>query len=120
MTSVFKQCPYCNYAWNDREEFLTDSNVELTGYQPHFHNILEGLYTFVHKNNDCKASFSLPVWLFVDMHEGGLHDLLLAGTSQCEGKCKKVDDMRECSQECCCAYTREIMQKILKYGVKTP
>ncbi|MEW6535363.1 MAG: hypothetical protein AB1454_07045 [Candidatus Auribacterota bacterium] len=120
MTSVFKQCPYCKHCWSDRDEFLSDPTVKITGYQVHYHNILEGLYTFLHTADDCKASLSLPVWLFVDMHDGTLHDFLLAGTSKCEGKCKRVEDIRMCSQKCSCSYARNIIQKILKYNVKTP
>ena len=42
----FKMCPFCKQGWASRDEFLSDPDIVLIGYQPHFKNMEEGLFLF--------------------------------------------------------------------------
>ncbi|MCX7762855.1 MAG: hypothetical protein RMJ81_07485 [Candidatus Kryptonium sp.] len=60
---MFKKCPMCNNTWNTREEFLTDEEVQLVGYQKYMGVYGGGYLLFRHKTKFCgttiavKASF---------------------------------------------------------------
>ena len=44
----FKVCTSCKHVWPERDDFLSDANVELVGYQPHFEELVAGLLLFNH------------------------------------------------------------------------
>jgi len=61
---MFKICPKCEQEWDDLNEFLADSNIELVGYQAHFEELTAGLLMF---NHSCGTTFALKVASFVEL-----------------------------------------------------
>ena len=43
-SSGFKKCTVCDFEWALRDDFLSDRNIEIIGYQVHFEELAEGLF----------------------------------------------------------------------------
>ena len=61
MDKQFKKCPKCNFSWNKREDFLSDENVYIIGYEASDGGLVDGLFLF---NHDCGTTLALKVEKF--------------------------------------------------------
>jgi hypothetical protein len=104
-----KKCGVCGKEWHLRENFLSDRNVKLIGYQPNFESLTDGMFLFNHTVSECGTTLSLPVRLFEDLYDGPRGSEIMNGTDRCRGHCMKVDDLEECDTDCKYAYPRKIM-----------
>ena len=44
--SAFKKCPCCFTIWDSKDDFLSDSSLELNGYKADFQKLEYGLFFF--------------------------------------------------------------------------
>lgn len=107
--SVFAQCPNCGAAWQTRQVFLEDPDVNIIGYQAHFEELTAGLFLF---NHSCGGTFSLQVDAFRDMYGGPVFTKRLTGTDSCPGHCVHKHSLESCPAKCECAFVRDIIQKL--------
>ncbi len=105
---VFKACPMCDFEWSDRDLLLSDSRVELVGYQVDFEQLREGLFLFDH--SPCGTTFALQAGDFWDLYDGPIFAERVTGTRDCPGFCLNRTKMGLCPQKCECAYVREVME----------
>ena len=108
---MFRSCSKCGDVWETREVFLTDENLRIIGYQPHFQELKLGLFLF---NLRCGTTLSLRAEDFLDLYEGTVFTERLQDTPACPGYCLHQSELRPCPAQCECAFIREIMNIIIK------
>ena len=107
----FKVCSTCGFIWKSREAFLTDKNIKLIGYQPHFQDLKIGLFLFDHS---CETTLSIQARNFFDLYDGPIFTEKLKGTRECPRYCLNKNELRSCKLKCECAFVREILQILQK------
>jgi len=109
---VFKICPKCDTAWQNREDFLNDPYVELAGYQVNFKDLKAGLFLFNHLS--CETTLSIKAELFLDLYKGPIFRQRKNGTDSCPSYCLYEQNFMTCPAQCECAYVRSILNKLSK------
>jgi len=107
--SVFKCCSACDAVWMTRDDFLSDPKITLVGYQPHFENLVAGLFLF---NHSCQTTLAVPASAFRDLYQGPVFLQRAKGSSFCPLYCQHHDELRPCPAACECAYVREMLQLV--------
>ena len=105
----FKCCTCCSVTWRTRDEFLTDPDVELIGYQANFEDLKTGMLLF---NHACHATMATEAEIFRDLYDGPVFRERATGGPTCPEYCLHRDDLRPCQARCECAYVREILQVV--------
>ena len=113
MMSIFKQCTCCNNSWFSRAEFLADNGLAFVGYQVNFSNLELGYFLFNHLT--CRSTIAVSAGLFMDLYDGPIFTERKTNTENCPGYCCDRDAFGPCTQECECAYVREIIQIVRKW-----
>jgi len=103
----FKRCTCCQAVWRTREDFLSDPEVGLIGYQAHFEELKAGLLLF---NHSCRTTLAIEVECFQDLYAGPIFQQRATGGPRCLGYCLSRSELRPCPAQCECAYVREILQ----------
>ena len=106
----FKICPSCSRLWNNREEFLSDPQTNMVGYQVNFIHTDKGLFMFNHI--ECGTTMAIRVDHFKDLYDGPVYDKSKTGSDECPGFCLYSNELTSCPVECECAYVREVIQLI--------
>jgi hypothetical protein len=105
----FKKCNVCKSSWESRENFLSDPDVEIIGYQANFSEPNEGLFLF---NHICGTTLSAQVKVFGTLYDGPRYKEILTGSEDCKGLCLNEKDSSLCIAECNLAFAREIIKII--------
>ncbi len=66
---IFKQCPLCGKIWRDVDEFLTDNQLYINGYQGSLNRLFEGrervgLLLFTHNTENCGTTLAFTAETF--------------------------------------------------------
>ena len=93
----FKRCTMCPTVWQTRDDFLSDPDVTLVGYQAHFEELKAGLVLF---NHACKTTMALDVEELCDLYEGPIFKQRATGSPNCLGYCLRRDEVRPCPAQC--------------------
>jgi hypothetical protein len=109
----FKSCTACRSEWKNRNEFLSDPDISVIGYQVHFKELEHGLFLFNHRR--CKSTLSIRVNAFTDLYQGPVYKDRKTEGESCPGYCLYQSELRSCPAECECAYVREILQIIREW-----
>jgi hypothetical protein len=109
---VFKICPKCDTAWQNRENFLQDPSVELAGYQVNFKDLKAGLFLFNHVS--CETTLSVRAEFFLDLYKGPIFRERKHGTDDCPKYCLYENNVMTCPAQCECSYVRVVLNKISK------
>jgi len=110
--SPFRACS-CGREWKEREAFLSDPLLRLVGYQVHFEHLELGLFLFNHLS--CGTTVTLRAGTFRDLYDGPTYSRCLAGEKECPEYCLRRDELKACTEQCECAFVREIIQVILSW-----
>jgi len=111
----FKKCSVCGFAWPSREDFLSDSAVEIIGYQVNFDHLTLGLFLF---NHSCNNTLAIQAGVFRNLYKGPIFEERATGSEQCPGYCLLQNELRPCPAQCECAYVRQIVQIIINWPKK--
>ena len=103
----FKVCTVCNTEWRSRDDFLSDPNIELVGYQVHFEVLTAGLLYF---NHSCKGSLAFYADDFMDLYNGPVFTERVTNGDDCPGHCLHKNNLEPCPAKCECASVREVLQ----------
>ena len=109
---LFKTCPNCKAAWNDRESFLADPLISLNGYQFNLKSVENGLFLFTHLSTNCRTTMAVPVSWFLDLYSGPRYPESRALSPECPRFCIDEKNLERCQAICECAFVREVMQVI--------
>jgi len=109
---IFKQCPCCENTWTTREMFLSDPAIEIVGYQVKFDELELGHFLFNHHVDGCGTTMAVEAGYLKDLYDGPIYSEPLTNTDQCLEYCLNKYDLRPCTAECVCAWTRELIQII--------
>lgn len=110
MTGIFKTCNKCGYQWETREAFLSDKSLEAIGYQVFFEDLKTGMFLF---NHSCNTTIAMEAKKFLDLYDGPFYKERKSNESRkCPGRCMNENIMNPCSNECRCAFVRELLQII--------
>ena len=108
----FKVCPDCKYVWKTREEFLSDPNLKIIGYQVDYNEPQGGLILFTHEIQGCETTLAVRVKSFADFYNGPVCEDLLENTEECPGHCSNIDSLDPCFEKCKCSFARNILQSL--------
>jgi hypothetical protein len=108
----FTVCSGCKKVWADRNSFLGDLTVRITGYNINLDYLDNGYFIFLHE--DCKTSSAIEVSFFKDLYQGKENLENKMGSSECPGYCKNNENLNDCNVLCECNYVRKILTKIVK------
>lgn len=103
----FKHCTCCAAKWRAREDFLSDPEITLVGYQAHFEDLRAGFFLF---NHTCRTTLAVTVELLQDLYHGPIFRQRATGGPDCMGYCLHRGELRACPAQCECAFVREILQ----------
>jgi hypothetical protein len=106
----FKKCPCCGQVWPDRESFLSDTALEVIGYQVNFRHLELGLFLFNH--SECRTTLSVRAGDFIDLYEGPIFESRETGSESCPGYCLHSEEMAPCPTACECAFVRDVLQDV--------
>ena len=109
----FKRCTFCGTVWRTRDDFLSDPDVVLIGYQAHFEDLKAGLLLF---NHSCHTTLAIKVECFQDLYNGPIFRQRAMGGPDCLGYCLRRSELRPCPVHCECAYVREILQTVRNWS----
>ncbi|MDD2237079.1 MAG: hypothetical protein PHG65_07730 [Kiritimatiellae bacterium] len=112
----FAQCSMCKTSWDTREQFISDPETEIIGYQPDFDNLLQGLLYFNHNKTGCGTTLSFNVHQFSDIYSGPIYTEHKTGGAECPGFCLHEGNLEPCPAYCACAYVREVLQILRQYN----
>jgi len=112
----FKVCPNCAQLWASRDEFLNDPQTKLIGYQAHFNELEAGLFLFNHLS--CKSTISVRSERFRSLYDGPVFSKKMIDDVECPNYCLSKYRLEPCSNECECAFVREIIQ-VIKHWEKS-
>ena len=104
---IFKVCPTCGFVWQSRNQFMTDKNISMMGYQVNFKDLAAGLFLF---NHICRETFAMDVNTFKDLYKGFIFEGKATGSDVCPGFCLHKKELKPCPAKCECAFVREIVQ----------
>jgi hypothetical protein len=114
---MFKICNSCGKQWETREGFLSDPEIEVTGYQTFFSNLKVGLFLF---NHSCHTTLSIESELLLDLYKGPFHhDRNPVKGRKCPQKCLTENYLSPCSDTCKCSFISKLLS-ILKNWEKKP
>lgn len=108
----FKVCTLCKAVWNTREEFLSDPEIELAGYQVAYGDLKGGLFFFRHLKEGCYTTLALGVKDFTDLSDRPVLSSHGKPPEGCPGFCVRKDSLDSCPNECECVWVRDILQVI--------
>ena len=106
----FKECTMCGKAWREREEFLNDRDVQVSGYIAHFKELELGLLLFNHE--PCKSTLAVKAKRFIDLVTGPVFLERMTGTKECPGHCLHKTELRPCPARCECAHVRDVLDRV--------
>ena len=112
--SAFKKCPGCFTIWDSRDEFLSDSSLELNGYKSDFQKLEYGLFFFTHKVDNCFSTMALEAGDFVDLYSGNIYPEHKTLSEECPQYCIDEKQLSRCDALCECAFVREVIQIIME------
>jgi hypothetical protein len=116
-TDTYKTCPKCSQSWNTLNDFLTDSSLDLNGYQVSFKNLDAGLLLFTHMVEGCKTTMGVYVRDLGHLYTGVRYTENKALSPECPRYCVDEKRLGRCDAHCECAYVREIIG-VIKDGHK--
>jgi len=112
----FKTCSCCKTVWNDRDAFLSDPLIVLSGYQANFSIVESGFFLFTHSTVNCGTTMAVETQGFVDLYDGPVFQQSLVDSEHCQGYCHDSANIEtECSNSCECAFVRNIMQILRRW-----
>lgn len=115
MGKSFKECS-CKTKWEDREDFLSDKDVEIIGYQVDFDKLENGFFLFNHMA--CKNTLGILTGDLAGLYKGPVYEERRTGREECPGYCLKKDNLKACPAKCACAYLRNVIQIIKEHPKK--
>jgi hypothetical protein len=110
----FKECTMCGKVWPEREEFLRDRDVRVSGYIAHFKELELGLFLFNHE--PCKSTLAVKAKRFIDLVTGPVFIVRMTGTEECPGYCLHKTELRPCPAKCECAHVRDVLDRVARWG----
>ena len=110
----FKNCPMCNAKWQTRGDFLADHNLTVTGYMANFDRLELGIFLLDHMT--CGTTLAIKASRFLDLYDGPVFTNRMTGTGTCPGYCLDKSELRPCTEECECAYVRQVLNRIINWG----
>ena len=116
--NIFKKCPCCFHAWQTRDDFISDTNLKINGYQVNFKNLEYGMFFFTHTVEQCHSTLTSMVEDFYDLYTGEHYKGSKALSEECPRYCTDEKQLSRCDALCECAFAREIIQ-IIKERQKT-
>lgn len=109
---AFKVCPTCGHVWPTREQFLSDPNLVLAGYQAHFEDLEGGLFFFTHATENCGTTLAIEVKQFTGLSSRPMLNKRTIQPEGCENLCMREGCFNPCPIQCECSWVREILHMI--------
>jgi hypothetical protein len=109
----YQDCPVCGAGWRSRDEFLSDPDIQVSGYQVNFDNLRLGFFLFNHMT--CRNTLGAKASDFLDLHDGPVYEQNLRGGRECPGYCLHQSELRPCTARCECAFVRDVLDRLRRW-----
>lgn len=103
-------CTMCNTSWSDLESLVTDTNLEVVGYQARFDCPHEGLVLITHNVERCRTTIGISVANLRPLYFGPEYNERRTGSAECPGLCLLEGRLEECEAPCDMAWVRRVIQ----------
>lgn len=118
---AYKQCLNCLKTWSTFSEFLSDTQVHLSGYQVHATDPGKGLFLFMHASADCQSTLAVKVEdIFLNMQKKReVPKPFRVYGPHCPGLCDEIANFGNCNNSLCKGNTiRKILNEIWEMEYK--
>ena len=112
---IFKCCSMCAAVWHERTEFISDTHLQIEGYQADFEHLEQGLVYFTHTVDGCYSTMAVKASEFLDLIPGKPFTSRKTMTEDCPGYCLHQSNIQRCKAECECAYVRDLLHILQSY-----
>lgn len=114
-TDAFKICPNCQASWPTMDEFLSDPELKMNGYQIHFDDLAGGIFFFTHHHEGCFTTLSIPVTDFLPLND--IPFLATRDKELCHNSdfCARQGSILPHPAACECAWVREILKTVREW-----
>ena len=100
----------CGKVWETFNEFLSDPDIKVNGYQAFLREPEKGLILFTHDREDCGTTVSFEPGRLIKYYDIPRYPESQFGTEACEGHCLVQTDLEACSQNCSMRWVRDLIQ----------
>ncbi|MBU1219859.1 hypothetical protein KKF34_05650 [Myxococcota bacterium] len=91
---------------------MSDRSLIYKGYIADFEKLEEGLFLFLHDNEECYTTMAVKVGLFFDLYRGDRFTTRMHNSAECGGYCLNRESIALCPVKCECAFVRDIITTI--------
>ncbi len=96
-----------------RDDFLSDPEIKLLGYQVDFDELKLGIILFNHEV--CFDTLGVRVADFADLQSGPVFREKKNGSEDCPGYCLHECNLSPCPVQCECAWVRDVLQLLSRW-----
>ncbi|HBH29779.1 MAG TPA: hypothetical protein DDX99_13225 [Desulfofustis sp.] len=118
MDRAFKTCTSCGKIWRSRDDFLSDPETAVIGYQGSSIDPDHGFFYINHATDPCQTTLAIMVREFSDLYNGEEPEKHLTGAHPCPEHCFYKDNLSDRPERCECRFIRTIMQRIKTWPKK--
>ncbi len=118
MVDFFKICNSCDKVWASRDDFLSDPQTAMVGYQGGGDSPEDGFFYINHLKEGCKTTLAILVREFSDLYDGPLLQKHRTGEHPCPSHCFYKDNLDDRPELCECQFVRVVMQRIKDWPQK--
>ena len=118
--NIFKICPKCSSKWMTVQEFLSDINIELAGYQANFEHAQLGLFLFNHRKASCHTTIVVRASFFQEYFERQVSfDGFRIEGPNCPKHCEHENVFLKCSKVSCSGHSVRVMLHQIQLKLKS-
>ena len=111
----FKQCSLCAATWQVYQDFVTDPELQVEGYQACFDDPDEGLILVTHRVKGCGTTLALRAKVFKRLYGGPWWPERRTGLADCLRLCLDKGRLEECTAECALAWVRQAIKCLRRH-----
>jgi hypothetical protein len=115
----FKVCPTCSKGWNTPDDFLSDPELKLAGYQVNFADLEGGLFYFTHGAGHCGTTLAVPAKTFTHLSSRSFLNHRGEKPEGCTELCVRKGSLDPCPTDCECLWVRDVMEAIRGWTPRT-
>ncbi|HJN16810.1 MAG TPA: hypothetical protein QGH10_14995 [Armatimonadota bacterium] len=115
--TCFKRCTSCGLVWADVQDFVTDPDLRVEGYQACFVDPHLGLILLTHDTAGCGTTVGIRASSLRPFYSGPEYSERPTGGDSCPSHCHNRNQLETCTAECDMAWARDVLQYLRRREV---
>ncbi len=111
---AFRSCGSCRKEWRDWREFVVDPGLRVLGLQAYPDLPDANLLVFEHRCGTSVSVLATRLRRYFQDLDGASELPLLYGGDECNGHCRRIEDLEACNRDCINARDRRLLLQLLK------